>query len=122
MRGKSVYPKILRSIFLSNKLLENWQHQKWSGFLELIFPTSIMLTLTWNLIARMPKRRKTVEAVVGRRLCKKTSANYDCKITVLTDRIRSHQNNEISRFVDTEKDSLILLIPTAVILEFFLNM
>ena len=37
----------------------------------------------------MPKRRKTatqnVEAVVGRRLCKKTRANYDSNIKLFTD-------------------------------------
>ena len=46
----------------------------------------------------MPKRRNTstenVEAVVGRRLY-----------------IRRHESNEVNRLVDTEKDSLILLIP-----------
>ena len=40
----------------------------------------------------MPKRRKTttenVEAVVGRRLCKKTRAYYDSKIKMFTDWIR----------------------------------
>ena len=30
-----------------------------------------------------------------------------------------HESNEVSLFVDTEKDSLILPLPTAVILEFF---
>ena len=71
----------------------------------------------------MPKRRITatenVEAVVGRRLCKKTRANYDSKIKLFTDWIRRHESNKVSRFVDTEKDSLISPLPTAVILEFF---
>ena len=45
--------------------------------------------------------------------------NYDSKIELFTDWIRRHESNEVRRFVDAEKDSLILPIPTAVILEFF---
>ena len=50
----------------------------------------------------MPKRRK-LQAVVGRRLCKKTRTNYNSKIELFTDWIRRRESNEISRFLETEK-------------------
>ena len=61
---------------------------------------------------------ENVEAVVGRRLCKKTRANYDIKIKLFTDWIRGHESHEVSHFVETDKDSLNLPITTAIFPEF----
>ena len=102
--GKSIFPSnpAFHISFLSNKLLENWRYQK----IVRILGNNISHFVNTNTILEfdrylsdMSKRRETatenVEAVVGRRLCKKTKANNDSKIKLFTDWMRRHESNEV---------------------------